>query len=1321
MGSTVPEVIARAKQLIAERKHQEAVRACRRVLLARPDEARVRLLLAQALLALDRHDEVRLEMLSLVRKNPDNGSAHRLLGEARMRLGRTDDARKALKQALKLDPSDDEARELLEELGESPEDLPPPMETIDRWFADEKTDGETDSGLEPLEGEATTASASLPETFDDPTSDDPRVHTGPSIQVDPELAKESRELELPPSDSPKVPKPIPSPGAALPAPSAPPAAPKVPSMPKAAAPSMPKAPSAPRAPAPRAPRPKRKATLLGIAAVAPEPGAPIPVPGRSSGPRSNPPPPKGPAPTAGFDTGAKEPGAPLEPQTAELSLDDLAPVSGTGELDPSDLQPLAGEDTSQLDLAELDAMSTDGGLPGVAMADATPAEDFNDETTRGARKAAKTPAVPVVSAPEIVPGGRAPAGRSFQDEASIDGTTEARPRVEGFDFPSDVIDTGLPPLEGEATAAREAPIPEPIAAPGAPPGFAPAALPGGPSLEASATPMPMPSRSIPTERPPAPVADPIGPPTDTSGAAGPLGETWSSIKDTVSGWRSKLETAITERTGTSEVPTRVWIALAGIPVLLLVMIVALIRTLGSSGAEDDAQIAARTAADDGLIGSVQAALAFEAEEELDSPGARARQAWLNAVAAYEHGADTEVAAESALAQLGTEDSGRALARIARTYLALERGAVEEAAALSDTLQPTDVAGEGAYAKASVAMARGDTTQAIEHARRSQTARPGSARYAALLARVMAAQGESDPALQLTSGVAGAEASPIVRLARVEAHAANDDWAASLAEAEAVLDALQARASDRQRAWAHLGAARALAGQGEDARAREELAAATEHRPPASESYGLGLAEIFLAIDSAQDARTFIDTLPEEVANTRRRAAVSAEVYLAQDDLEALEGVLESAADSPRTAFLRGRLAEAKEELDAAKRFYEAASADEESRPEALVRLGAIALEQERLTDAIGHLEGAVEAAPANTEAVAMLARAHLANEDADEALEVIERGLRASPDDPSILIVRAEVELASDQPEAAMRTLESLVEQRPNDVALHSSLGEAARRMGDLERAAQAYDRALELRPGDDTALLGKVLLAVANQDVEAAKAAVEAAEAGGVRGRQLRVAKARLMVLEGRGREAARALRSLVGRRSRDADLLAAYGWAQAQAEDYRDAKRTFERALNADEDAIEAHLGMALVETRLGDLRGAAQAVGEAERIVRTEELGDRYEARVAVARGRVRFEYGSFSDAKEHAEEAVQKDERSAEAHFLLAMIADATGGDPEPHLQRAAEGRMPPPEVFGQLVIHMRAGSERCELGQRYLRAAPGGIDARDVRRLTRRCR
>ena len=68
MGSSVQDVTARAKQLISERKYRDAVRACRRVLLSKPDAVPVRLLLAQALLALGRHDEVRIEMLALSKK-----------------------------------------------------------------------------------------------------------------------------------------------------------------------------------------------------------------------------------------------------------------------------------------------------------------------------------------------------------------------------------------------------------------------------------------------------------------------------------------------------------------------------------------------------------------------------------------------------------------------------------------------------------------------------------------------------------------------------------------------------------------------------------------------------------------------------------------------------------------------------------------------------------------------------------------------------------------------------------------------------------------------------------------------------------------------------------------------------------------------------------------------------------------------------------------------------------------------------------------------------------------------------------------------------
>ena len=54
MGAASQELTERAKLLISERRYQEAVRACRRALLVRPDQVEVRLLLGEALLALER-------------------------------------------------------------------------------------------------------------------------------------------------------------------------------------------------------------------------------------------------------------------------------------------------------------------------------------------------------------------------------------------------------------------------------------------------------------------------------------------------------------------------------------------------------------------------------------------------------------------------------------------------------------------------------------------------------------------------------------------------------------------------------------------------------------------------------------------------------------------------------------------------------------------------------------------------------------------------------------------------------------------------------------------------------------------------------------------------------------------------------------------------------------------------------------------------------------------------------------------------------------------------------------------------------------------
>ncbi len=184
MGAGSQELTDRAKLLISERRFQEAVRACRRALLSKPDQVEIRLLLAEALLALERYDEVRVEMMALARKAPEEAAVYRLLGEAYLRDHRPHQAVEALQKALELDPSDEVAQELLSEAADEPVAV---STTIERWFAEE---------AEP------TVETGSPSGWEEST-EPPRAATAPmhghvpSVEIDPALTEKLPLLDEP--------------------------------------------------------------------------------------------------------------------------------------------------------------------------------------------------------------------------------------------------------------------------------------------------------------------------------------------------------------------------------------------------------------------------------------------------------------------------------------------------------------------------------------------------------------------------------------------------------------------------------------------------------------------------------------------------------------------------------------------------------------------------------------------------------------------------------------------------------------------------------------------------------------------------------------------------------------------------------------------------------------------------------------------------------------------------------------------------------------------------------------------------------------------
>lgn len=1311
MSSRTEEALANARELISARRYSEAVRACRRVLLSQPHDVAVRLLLGQALLAMGRHDEVRIEMLALLKRAPEVGAVHRMLGEAYMRGDKLEDASASLRTALHLDPNDDEARDLLEEVGEV--DAPPKIETVDRWFAEPQTVEKSLANLGPAPPEelefddATVDRApSLDEEFEEATVESiPVVETSvsKSVELDPEFLREMSEVRFPLEGE----------------------ATQIPSLSGDELPAEDLEDEPTVAPLRRAPRP----TALGLGPK-PKSSMPPPPPGLSRSPIARPPTASGiPSPADRSTAAGIRAPAPERPgfggkyaqdggdATAELSSIDLDSIesSGTGVLDADDLlsiddaeelgsHDLLGGGTAELSAGDLEPATNELGSVDLEMVGQDPYESMGalapleGEATHARAPLSAGPAPTMPKPPSSPPqfedqtanakGGRSsnprPAGNDVDEEM-----TAMRPAV--ADFPEDDIDTGLPPLAGEETHAR-----------------APASGGSDPfgALAATATPIGHPLiRDAVT-------VTPIGHPTVNDPPSKELVAAATNTPITPqepTGLRAKLEAL---KSG-SRWPPGVLAALFGVPVLLVALIIFGVSSYQSSQDEAEVRAAARHAADEGTLQALREVLELDADIGSDEGPANARRALLYSMAVIEHGAPESARAQELLNGLEPAEAQGPNARIAKTYLALEAGRIEEAAAAIEPVPALAVSGEADYARALLELARSDFEGAINHARSAQMARSNAPRYAALLSRLQARTGDASGALQLANQIP--QNTPTAQVAKIFALQASGRESDAKQEAEAVLALPEATASRRQRAFAELGLATALRELGEPEEAAASALRARELGPQNSEEFLLSIAEVQNTINHLDDAKSTLEMLPEAVANAGRRSLVSAEIFLAANDTDSLARALETAPDSTQTAYLTGRLHEARGALARARDSYLSAALGNDPVP-SLIRLGGMALRDDDADEALEHLEPASQREPGNPEVTLLLVRAHLENDDLPDALAAVERAGRANPDDLRIRGARAEVEMARGQFDDAFRTFSDLATRLPGDADVHASLGRAALLAGEFDDAQTAYSRALELVPTHRRALLGNVTLALEQADVDAAESAIEAAEAGGVDEGEIAKASARLQVVKGEGARAVRALNQIIGRRSNDVQLLLLLGAAQLQAEESRAAIATYERVGRLDEGNFEAMLGLAKAQLLRSEFRPATRHITEAEQIAQRRDLGGREQSQIAYVRGRIQADLGNTREALALAATALEKDPQSSEAHLLRALIADYQGENALEHLQAAVAARTPSPEAVGLLALATRSRRERCDMRRRYLRAAPSGIDARRVRRL-----
>ncbi len=1269
MGTSTEDLSARAKQLIAERRYQEAVRACRRILLSRPAMTEVRVLLGMALLALSRHDEVRAEMMAVLRDRPEAAPAHRLLGEAHLRDGQVDKARDSFRRALELDPSDEEARELLSEVAA---EEPVPSATIDRWFDPEAV---------------ATVQTESPEWED--------VVTGSVPQYDPNAPGEVSYLQgeatmARPSSIP----PPPQTGSQMPPPPAAPPPRSVPPPPRPAPPrSVPPAP--PAGPSSRSSFPAPP----GSEFPPPPPGAPA-TPGYASSVSSIPPRPPAPAFVPEELTAAQTPQAKVATDPGDVGQDGLL--------------------TNELNLSDVDEIRP-----------------------------------PISPSPYHVPAPAAfvpPPAVDFAENAP----TYARPSDED-DFAVQAATSAFAPLEelpGERTIARPQSAPPPAFAPGGPADFAappaaaqrplpaprsapaPAFAPGGPADYAAP---PAVAPTGPMDYPGSPVPGAGGPQQFAHGA--PVPGASPGVPRAVSPGPGVPARPVPAHQGhqgqqvQKKKGSRAPLFAIGIAVPLFIGIIGFVGVSYwlDGRAEERIQIALAAAEEDGRRASLDRVIELADEHDGSDSEDVALRARLQATLLIDHAVPEAAAStEALLAMLEGEELHHRDAIIAGAYFALARGDIGRArGAISQFPLQVQTNAEVRRTLALVAAAAADYENALEASRGARESRPTSPRYVALNAYFEARAGDIQAATTALDGIPDGNASGDVRVARARIlKLANSDPDAAAAEATAVLDQLADTATAPQRAWAHLIKAWHASTHGAPALAIEEGRAAAAIRPPGDEGFILDLAEIFVGVAAFDDASETLGFLPEEGIRVERRARLRAGTFLGQGDIEAAVVALAEAGTGAHASLIRGRVAEARDEVEAALGFYQQArEADPALNILASARLGAMEARRGNNERAAILLEPVAQQAPANVEVVPVLVEVLIALGRIDDAGGVIERAFRVQrPEGVAVavplLAARANLEGAKNEWPAAMATWGIVAQSQTDSADVHRSLGEAALRAGDQEVASRAFERVLELAANDGQALAGLAYLAVAGgSDIDAMKAAIVRAEEAGGEGPFLDQAKARAMVLEGKGWEAVLVLRRMA-RRSREPGLLIALGQANLQAFKDTAAARVFNRVIGIDADNPEALLGLVIARTRAGSTSGVEGLLGRAQSAAEARGMGPSFMARIEAARAGIAYEGDDFTRARTIATAALALDEDCADAHMYIAAVTSALSRDPVESLRRAVAASPPSVEAMGLLVVEIataRPSEEVCTLGRRYLAAAPRGFDAGDVRRAIRRCR
>ena len=343
-----------------------------------------------------------------------------------------------------------------------------------------------------------------------------------------------------------------------------------------------------------------------------------------------------------------------------------------------------------------------------------------------------------------------------------------------------------------------------------------------------------------------------------------------------------------------------------------------------------------------------------------------------------------------------------------------------------------------------------------------------------------------------------------------------------------------------------------------------------------------------------------------------------------DDADAvLDTVERSAQQHASVSFLRAIIAQARDDVPAARTALERALAQSPEHAAALLMLGRINHEDKRPQQARDLLTRYLALKPQDFEARKLLANVLLEIGQPNPALQALGTVSKERANDAVLLDLLGRIALAKDDYVRAMTYLERAVMIAPTEPTISARLALAQLQAGQHEKAQASLIRARKNHGKTHEAHLLSYLVAMQSNDLELAE----------------------------------RVTNELIAARPEHALAYALRGLAKnRQSPGASDAESDLNKALELDPRSAIARVGLAEVALERGDDDSAHQQLTD---VVMDSNAEPAVRMRASHLLGRLEYERGNLVAARKHLDQAVNMGANDAPVMNLIASIAHSSG--------------------------------------------------------------